>query len=132
LLLRRLGAAASTCSSILPRWAGPAPSRFWAHIMDLRWRCRLRWPTPAEASLEPILTLGQSSLPLPSRQQSCGSTKGSVGNLYVEPVNLGWHFRHLDVSASSGFFAPSGPYNSNARLNIGFGHWTGVFGLGGV
>ena len=33
---------------------------------------------------------------------------------------------------SSGFFAPSGPYNADAKLNVGFGHWTGVFGLGGV
>jgi hypothetical protein len=40
--------------------------------------------------------------------------------------------RQLDAIVSSGFFAPSGPYNSNAKLNIGFGHWTGVFGLGGV
>jgi hypothetical protein len=40
--------------------------------------------------------------------------------------------RQLDAVVSSGFFAPAGPYNSNARLNIGYGHWTGVFGLGGV
>ena len=38
----------------------------------------------------------------------------------------------LDAIVSSGFFAPSGPYNSYARLNIGFGHWTGVFGIGGI
>jgi hypothetical protein len=50
--------------------------------------------------------------------------------MHVEPINLGWHLRQLDAIVSSGFFAPSGPYNSNARLNIGYGHWTGVFGLG--
>jgi hypothetical protein len=43
---------------------------------------------------------------------------------------LGWHFTLFDATLSSGFFAPSGPYNSGAKLNIGFGHWTGVFGAG--
>jgi hypothetical protein len=52
--------------------------------------------------------------------------------MYIEPVNLGWHFNHLDAIISSGFFAPSGPYNSGQLFNIGFGHWTGMFGLGGV
>ena len=27
---------------------------------------------------------------------------------------------------------PSGPYNSKAKVNIGYGHWTGLFGLGAV
>jgi hypothetical protein len=84
------------------------------------------------ASLEPVLSLNRGSTALPSTQTSGGSTKGSITDIYVEPINLGWHLRQLDVIASSGFFPPSGPYNSNAKLNIGFGHWTGVFGLGGV
>jgi hypothetical protein len=27
---------------------------------------------------------------------------------------------------------PSGPYNANAKVNVGYGHWTGMFGLGGI
>jgi hypothetical protein len=84
------------------------------------------------AGLEPVLSFKRGTVSLPSKQTSGGSTKGSITNIYVEPINLGWHFRQLDAIVSSGFFAPSGPYNSSARLNIGFGHWTGVFGLGGV
>lgn len=83
-------------------------------------------------SLEPILSLNRGSLALPSLQNSGEATKGSITDIYVEPINLGWHLRQLDAIVSSGFFAPSGAYNSNARLNVGFGHWTGVFGLGGV
>lgn len=83
-------------------------------------------------SLEPILSLNRGSFALPSIQSSGGATKGSITDMYLEPINLGWHLRQLDAIVSSGFFAPSGPYNSNARLNIGYGHWTGVFGLGGV
>jgi len=81
------------------------------------------------ASLEPVLSLHGSS---PSLQASAGVTKGSIGDIYVEPVDFGWHFRQLDAIVSSGFFAPSGPYNSKAALNIGYGHWTGAFGLGGI
>jgi hypothetical protein len=33
---------------------------------------------------------------------------------------------------AGGFFAPTGPYNSKAKLNIGYGHWSGVLGLGGI
>ena len=83
-------------------------------------------------SLEPILSLNRGSFALSSIQNSGQATKGSICNMYVEPINLGWHLRQLDAIVSSGFMAPAGPYNSTARLNMGYGHWTGVFGLGGV
>ncbi len=84
------------------------------------------------AALEPVLSLPRNVAELPPAGNAGGSTKGSIGDIYVEPVNLGWHFKQFDAMVSSGFFAPSGPYNANATLNIGFGHWTGVFGLGAV
>lgn len=84
------------------------------------------------AALQPVLSLPRDVAELPPAANAGGSTKGSIGDIYVEPLNLGWHFKYLDAMVSSGFFAPSGPYNANAKLNIGFGHWTGVFGLGAV
>ncbi len=93
------------------------------------------------ASLQPIPSLPAARPSGPSyafgftessQSISRGVTKGSIGDIYVEPVNFGWHLRQLDAVISSGFFAPSGPYNSKAMVNIGYGHWTGVFGLGGI
>jgi hypothetical protein len=84
------------------------------------------------AALEPILTSPRGTFALAGQQSSGGSTKGSIADMYVEPADLGWHFKQLDAIISSGFFAPSGPYNADARLNIGYGHWTGVFGLGAI
>ncbi len=84
------------------------------------------------ASLQPVLSLNRDSRALPSLRSSAGVTKGSIGDIYVEPVNFGWHLRQLDAIVSSGFFAPSGPYKSDTAVNIGYGHWTGVFGLGGI
>ncbi len=89
-------------------------------------------PVSGAASLQPVLNLRRRDVTLPSLQSSGGTTKGSIADIYVEPINLGWHFKYLDLIVSSGFFAPTGPYNPTANVNIGFGHWTGVFGLGGV
>jgi hypothetical protein len=83
-------------------------------------------------SFEPVLSLQRGSFVLPSLQRSGETTKGSIGNIYVEPINLGWHLRQLDAIVSGGLLVPSGPYNSNAKVNIGFGHLTGAFGLGGI
>jgi len=76
--------------------------------------------------------LNRGSFALPSTQTSGSTTKGSIGDIYLEPINLGWHFKQLDAIVSSGVVMPSGPYNANARVNIGYGHWTGMFGLGGI
>jgi hypothetical protein len=84
------------------------------------------------ASLEPNLSGSLGNIALPSLGTSRGATKGSIGDIYFEPVNFGWHFRQLDAIISGGFFAPTGPYNSSAKLNIGYGHWSGALGLGGT
>jgi hypothetical protein len=83
-------------------------------------------------TLEPSLSGDLGSVALPSLQRSAGSTKGSIGDIYFEPINLGWHFHQLDAIVTGAFFAPTGPYNSNAKLNIGYGHWSGALGRGGI
>jgi len=83
-------------------------------------------------AFEPVLSFNRGSFTLPSTQTSGATTKGSIADIYLEPVNLGWHFKQLDAIVSSGVVMPSGPYNSNARVNVGYGHWTGMFGLGGI
>jgi len=84
------------------------------------------------ATVEPVLTFERGTATGSGLQNSGGSTKGSIANIYLEPINLGWHFSHLDLTISSGVIMPSGPYNANAKLNIGTGNAAGMFGLGGV
>jgi hypothetical protein len=94
------------------------------------------------ASLEPILSFnpqrarligsglgGSVSTTLTSSGES---TKGSIGTIYLEPINLGWHFKQIDATISSGVFMPSGGYNPSAVLNTGLGNAAGMFGAGGV
>ncbi len=59
-------------------------------------------------------------------------TKGSIADIYFEPIDLGWHFKQLDTIVSGSFFAPTGPYNADAKVNVGSGNWAGLLGLGGI
>ncbi len=61
------------------------------------------------------------------------------GDLFVQPLWLGWSFSHWDVTAGYGFYAPVGKYSTDAELtpggtvnvpasdNIGLGFWTQQF-----
>jgi hypothetical protein len=84
------------------------------------------------ATAEPVLDTPRTSFSLGTFGNTGGSTKGSITNIYFQPIDLGWHFSQFDAVATGGFFAPTGPYNQNARLNVGTGHWSGVLGLGGI
>ena len=82
------------------------------------------------ASLQPILTLPRRTVSGPTFTSSGESTKGSISTIYLQPLELGWHFPHLDAQISSGVFMPSGGYNPQAKLNTGPGNAAGMFGLG--
>ena len=45
-------------------------------------------------------------------------------DLYVEPVNIGWHFdKRVDFNAGYSFVAPTGRYTAGASDNVGSGYW---------
>lgn len=56
-------------------------------------------------------------------------TDMDFGDLYVQPVNLGWHKDQVDFVAGLGLFMPTGRYDDGADDNVGLGMWTfEVFG----
>jgi len=55
-----------------------------------------------------------------------------LGDLYVRPIWLGWHFGQAEFAASYGFFAPIGKYDADDVDNIGLGMWTHEFQLAGA
>lgn len=56
-------------------------------------------------------------------------TSWGLADLYIQPVNLGWHTDRADFTAGLGFFAPTGSYEVGADDNIGLGMWSfEVFG----
>ena len=66
-----------------------------------------------------------------SRERSA-TASFNIADIYVEPIDLGWHWSQLDVLATFGFFAPTGSYNSSDLINNGLGRWAEMFGLGAV
>lgn len=58
------------------------------------------------------------------------NTKFGVGDFYLQPINLGWHFKQLDVVASYGIYFPTGRYDVDANDNTGMGMWTHELGAG--
>lgn len=53
-----------------------------------------------------------------------------MADIYVQPVNLGWHLEQADFLASYGFYIPTGNYEAGAQDNNGMGMWTHEFGAG--
>lgn len=67
-------------------------------------------------------------LALPSL--SVNTSDFGFGDSYYSPLQLGWNFKHADVLAAYGFYAPTGRYSPGASNNTGLGMWTNEFGLG--
>lgn len=51
------------------------------------------------------------------------STSFGVGDLYFQPINLGWHTKRADFLTGMGVYAPTGSYEPDAADNLGLGMW---------
>jgi hypothetical protein len=51
-----------------------------------------------------------------------GASGGGSGlaDTYVQPLNLGWHFKRADFNVGYAFTAPTGRYTAGASNNVGF------------
>ena len=52
-------------------------------------------------------------------------TGTSISDLYIRPLDLGWHKKRADIVAGFGFYTPSGEYELGGSENTGRGMWTG-------
>ncbi len=55
----------------------------------------------------------------------------SLGDIFVEPITLSWHFKQADFSFGYGFWAPTGDYSATDPIAPGKGFWTHML-TGGV
>ena len=113
-----------------------APALIWVtpwEILGARYAAFIL-PTFANASVAAALEAetGRGSEP--------DTSQFGVGDLYVQPLWLGWPLEHWDFSLSWGFYAPTGKYDVEtvtypvigdrkveAADNIGLGFWTNQF-----
>jgi len=52
------------------------------------------------------------------------STGTGFTDLYLQPINLGWHVEQADFIAGLGVYAPTGRYEPGASDNLGLGMWS--------
>jgi hypothetical protein len=64
-----------------------------------------------------------ADLSLASTNLSAGGGGSGFADMYVQPVNLGWHLKHADVDVGYAFSAPTGRYTAGASNNVGSGYW---------
>jgi hypothetical protein len=64
-----------------------------------------------------------ADLPLGSTNLSAAGGGSGFSDMYVQPLNLGWHLKRTDVNAGYSFVAPTGRYNAGASNNVGSGYW---------
>lgn len=75
--------------------------------------------------LVPLISL---DLEIPGLGVSDSQT--GIGDIYVEPLLLGWHGDRYDAVAAAGFWAPTGNFDVGSAANVGKNFWTGMFTLG--
>ena len=82
----------------------------------------------ANYSLQFYLPFTNNALeaPIAGLDQRTGT---GLTDVYLQPINLGWHTKNADFIAGLGVFSPTGRYESGADDNLGLGMWSfEVFG----
>jgi hypothetical protein len=72
-----------------------------------------------------VLAVANGSLVADLVGTNLSANGGGAGfaDMYVQPVNLGWHLKRADVMAGYGFTAPTGRFTAGANNNVGSGYW---------
>jgi hypothetical protein len=92
--------------------------------------------TPAFANT----SIGASLTTVTGRGVDPDTSQFAMGDLFVQPLWLGWSLTHWDIALGYGFYAPVGQYDTStltlpngatvtaeAADNIGLGFWTNQF-----
>jgi hypothetical protein len=69
---------------------------------------------------------------LNSRRPDASLDLFGLGDLYVQPLLLGWHLPRADVTVGYAFYAPTGPYEPGGTDGVGSAQWTHEASLGGT
>lgn len=56
----------------------------------------------------------------------------NLGDIFVEPITLSWHWARADLGVGYGFWAPTGDFSTTQMANTGQGFWGHMFTLGGT
>ena len=82
------------------------------------------FPTPATGSLDADIRNPN----LPNLSASGGGA--GLADLFLQPVNLGWHLNRADLQVMDGLMFPTGRYSPGASNNVGTGYFGNHFQTG--
>jgi hypothetical protein len=85
----------------------------------------------ANLGMMAVVPIAKGALEAPGLGLSEQASTG-LSDLYVMPVQLGWHFKRADAVAGVAFFAPTGRYSAGASDNLGKGMWSYEVSGGGT
>lgn len=77
----------------------------------------------ANVGIMAVVPIAKGSLEAPALGLYQG-TGTHLSDLYVRPIDLGWHSTRADIVAGFGFYAPTGVYEPGGSSNTGKGMWT--------
>jgi hypothetical protein len=83
-----------------------------------------------DARFSSAATLPIANNSLSSSAQGAISGGGGAGDLYLQPIILGWQRERADIRAILGVLAPTGRFTAGAKDNVGNGYWTPVIASG--
>jgi hypothetical protein len=66
---------------------------------------------------------GELVAEIPALNLSAGGGGSGFADMYVQPLNLGWHLKRADVVVGYAFTAPTGRFTAGASDNVGSGYW---------
>lgn len=55
-----------------------------------------------------------------------------LGDVFVQPIKIGWRLKRMDVVAGYSFYAPTGLFKPRESGGIGAGQWSHEFSAGGT
>jgi len=79
----------------------------------------------ANADLAGTIAVGRFTRTFgPGRTVEIEDEKTGLGDLFVQPLWLGWHGKHYDIGFNWGAYLPVGAYDRDDIANVGFGFFT--------
>jgi hypothetical protein len=89
---------------------------------------KLGWLGGAKFSAVATVPIAKNSLTSDEVGQISGAT--GLGDIYIQPLILGWQTGRADIRLIYGFLAPTGRFNAGANDNVGSGYWTHALASG--
>jgi hypothetical protein len=96
----------------------------------LLWASGQQIATLGNARFSSAATIPIANNSLSSSTQGAISGGGGLGDIYLQPVILGWHQDRADIRGIVGVLAPTGKFEAGAKDNVGNGYWTPVIAVG--